>query len=532
MLDIAIPGCIEAAGVELDFRRMQLPRNLKHHYGPPLASACWEMRDIEKGDKVNVDEGREVGHYWLRNPDLAPSWKRSIEDALSRIEAFHEEGFKGRFDNILWIGIGGSGLGPQMLYEVLRTPGAKPRMFFFDNTDPDGFRRTLQEMGLGGLRQTLEKTLTVVVSKSGTTPETNNGMLVAKHEYEKCQLSFEQHAVAITVPGGKLDKLAGPEDAEDINTIGPEWLTRFPTWNWVSGRTSLFSPVGLLPPQLLGFNVRQLREGAKAMDDATRNTREFNKNASLQLAAAWYHTVETRGLRNMVVLPYCDRLAMLSKYLQQLIMESLGKNGKGITVFGNKGSTDQHSYVQQLREGYPDFFATFIRVLTPVAKDDDWDIDSESGVTVSDYLAAFQEGTAQALSDAGRPSMRLTIEKLDERSLGALVALFERAVGYYGALLGVNSYHQPGVEAGKKAARSILDVQQWLVTFLSGKRGTAVSVGKIVEEIKKEPSLTYVAKDASLIYDTLDRLCRCGRFELTKNTDGAENTADATFRAD
>ena len=524
MLSITIPGCIEAAGVELDFRRMQLPRNLKHHYGPPLASACWEMRDIEQGDKINVDEDREVGHYWLRYLDgKAPPKSKDIvkdavsenEEAIENIRLFHEEVFKGNFDKILWIGIGGSGLGPQMLYDVLRTPGAKPAMFFFDNTDPDGFKRTLQEIRLkeGGL----EKTLTVVVSKGGSTPETANGMQVAKEAYEEDGVAFEQHAVAITQAGSKLDKKAGPPDPEDPDTEGPEWLRRFPLWHWVGGRTSLLSPVGILPATLLGFDVAELRAGASAMDELTRNTREFNKNAALQLAAAWYNTAETRGLRNMVVLPYCDRLATLSKYLQQLIMESLGKNGKGITVFGNKGSTDQHSYVQQLREGYADFFATFIRVVDASV---DYVLDADTGVTAGDYLAAFQEGTAQALSDAGRPSMRLTIQKLDERSLGALVALFERVVGYYGALLGINSYHQPGVEAGKKAAGTILALQARLIELLQNAQGNAISVQSLAKETKTT---------AAAVYEILDRLFRCGRYDLKKNTDSAEGIADAKF---
>ncbi len=532
MLDITIPGCFEAAGVELDFRRMQLPKNVKHHYGPPLASAAWEMRDIEQGDKTNVDEDREVGHYWLRYLDGAPpnasgvvtaavaENKRAIDDTRE----FHEDVFKGNFDKILWIGIGGSGLGPQMLYNVLRKPGAKPTMFFFDNTDPDGFKRTLKGIRLeeGGL----EKTLTVVVSKGGSTPETANGMQVAREAYAKDGVSFEKHAVAITQEGSKLHNEAAG------------WLRRFPLWRWIGGRTSLFSPVGILPATLLGFDVDELRAGAAEMDkeaigkkkkdEEERNAREFTTNPALQLAATWYNTVETRGLRNMVVLPYCDRLATLSKYLQQLIMESLGKNGKGITVFGNKGSTDQHAYVQQLREGYADFFATFVRVRA-VDLDDDFVLDSKAEVTAGDYLAAFQEGTAQALSDAGRPSMRLTIERLDERSLGALVALFERAVGYYGALIGINTYHQPGVETGKKAAGSILDVQQWLIAFLRAQGGAAVSVGDIAKVLKKDSSMKYLPREASLIYDILDRLYHCGRFKLNRDAKGADGIADVKF---
>ena len=433
------PQSIDRAGVEIDVSRMQLPHNLELRYAPLLDGAIHQMQQIERGEAVNLDEGWQVGHYWLRNVDLAPmEYRPDIQAALIGIDEFYTEHFEGKFDNILWIGIGGSGLGPQMLFDVLRVPGKTPSMFFFDNTDPSGFRRTLDEIEQAG---GLAKTLTVVVSKSGGTRETANGLTVARHEYEHHAggpLDFDKHAAAVTKPGSQLDR-----DAET-------WLARFPIWDFVGGRTSLFSSVGMLPARLLGFDSHELRSGARDMDGATRG-RDLHNNPALLLAATWYHTVETLGLRNMVVLPYCDRLELLGKYLQQLVMESLGKNGNGITVYGNKGSTDQHSFVQQLRDGYRDFFATFVRVLN---RDADWEVDD--GITAGDYLDAFQEGTAQALSDAGRYSLRITIDQVDAPSLGALIALFERAVGYYGAFLGINAYHQPGVEAGKKAADAII----------------------------------------------------------------------------
>ena len=492
---------IEAAGIELDLRRMQLPRNLEARYGALVEAALAEMRDLEAGGFVNTDENRQVGHYWLRNPDAAPeAFREPIRKVFKEIRRFHDERFRERFVRILWIGIGGSGLGPQMLYDALRKPGTTPAMFFFDNTDPEGFQRTLEEIGPAGLA----KTLAVVVSKSGTTPETHNGMRVAQRAYEKESLAFGNHAVAITEQGSELDETA--------KRAG--WLASFPMWDWVGGRTSLFSAVGILPAQLLGFDVDELCKGAQAMDEATSpSRRELECNPALCLAAAWYHAVETLGLRNMVVLPYCDRLATLSKYLQQLIMESLGKNGKGITVYGNKGSTDQHSYIQQLREGCRDFFVTFLRVIRPQV---DWEL--EGGVTVGDYLAAFQEGTAEALSSAGRLSMRLTIDQLDARRLGAIVALFERAVGYYGAMLGINPYHQPGVEAGKKAARSILAIQRELVGQL--RRHGTMSVKELSKAVRApEP----------LVYDLLDRLVRCDRFGLAKDAARAGKMADVRF---
>ena len=166
----------------------------------------------------------------------------------------------------------------------------------------------------------------------------------------------------------------------------------------------------------------------------------------------------------MVVLPYSDRLLLLSRYLQQLVMESLGKRTsrsggevyQGLSVYGNKGSTDQHAYVQQLRDGLHDFFAVFVRVLDSGSEGG---VEVEPGVTTGDYLNGFLLGTRRALRDGGRRSATLTVRHCGPRSLGALIALFERAVGLYAELIDVNAYDQPGVEAGKRAAADILAIQ-------------------------------------------------------------------------
>lgn len=524
MSDGTIPRCIERAGIQIDVGRMRLPANLKHRYEGLLAAAVENREVIESGGIANVDEGRQVGHYWLRNPALTPEHGAKITSALDSIHDFWKKHFRDddRFVNILWIGIGGSGLAPQLLYDALGTPGKRPTMFFFDNTDPSGLKRTLRKIKQAG---GLKRTLAVVVSKSGGTPETKNGMIVARKAFESAGLKFEEHAVAITELDSKLGKLAGPVDPADPDTVDPEWLARFPIWDFVGGRSSLFSAVGLLPARLLGLSTDDLMDGAKAMDEVTRDGR-LDHDPALLLATTWYHAVETQGLRSMVVLPYCDRLVTLSKYLQQLVMESLGKDGKGITVFGNKGSTDQHAYVQQLREGYRDFFATFIRVLVPDDEgeegddqraDHDWE-EVESGVTCGDYLAAFQEGTAQALADAGRPSLCITLERLTERSFGALVALFERAVGYYGAMLGINAYHQPGVEAGKLAANAVIALQKRLVRFLSGQPGVEYTAAELVKKIEDEEKQRMTDGEPSplptnerLVRDILTRLALCRR---------------------
>src|SRR5439155_5595407 len=217
-----------------------------------------------------------------------------------------------------------------------------------------------------------------------------------------------------------------------------DWLARFPMHDWVGGRTSVMSAVGLLPMALLGFEIDRFLEGAAAMDQLTRAD-VVELNAAMLLALMWFYAGEGRGAKDMVILPYKDRLALFSKYLQQLVMESLGKekdrDGKivrqGIAVYGNKGSTDQHAYVQQLRDGVLNFFVTFIEV----AKDRHRAaFQVEDAVTSGDYLHGFLRGTRAALYEKGRESITVSISEANAFNIGALIALYERAVGFYGSL--------------------------------------------------------------------------------------------------
>src|SRR4029079_16551898 len=176
---------------------------------------------------------------------------------------------------------------------------------------------------------------------------------------------------------------------------------------------------------------------------------------------------------------------LFSKYLQQLVMESLGKekdlSGKvvnqGIAVFGNKGSTDQHAYVQQLRDGQNNFFVTFFEVLTDRKGPN---LFVEPGITSGDFLVGFYLGTRTALFEKGRESLTLVINSVSEFSVGMLIALFERAVGFYASLININAYHQPGVEAGKKAAASVIQTQTAVVRLLKekGERLTAADISR------------------------------------------------------
>ena len=458
-------------GLRLDLSRMGLDRPALADREPELRQALLAMEALEAGAIANPDERRMVGHYWLRAPEKAPTAEiaAAIRDTRARVLDFAARVHDGRvkparaerFRHVLVIGIGGSALGPQLVADALGGAGDRLSPHFLDNTDPDGFDRVL-----GGLGEGLAETLAVVISKSGGTPETRNGMLEAAAAYAARGLDFGPHAVAITQDASALDRLA----------VEKGFLARFPMWDWVGGRTSVTSAVGLLPAALQGIDVASLLAGAAAMDEATRR-RETRRNPAALLALAWHAAGEGRGAKAMVVLPYKDRLSLFSRYLQQLVMESIGKEKdlrghvvhQGLTVYGNKGSTDQHAFVQQLRDGTPDFFATFIRV---VKDREAANVEVEPGATSGDFLDGFLLGTRRALFESGRSSLTLTVQNVTPRSLGMLIALYERAVGLYASLVGINAYHQPGVEAGKKAAASVLDLQRKVVATLRG-RGTA-----------------------------------------------------------
>ncbi|MEB3327386.1 MAG: glucose-6-phosphate isomerase [Synechococcus sp.] len=450
-------------GIWLDVSRMAIGQGDIDSLSPRFEKAFAAMDALEAGAIANPDEQRQVGHYWLRNPGLAPNAAISehIQAELERIEAFGKAVVEGSlvapnglpFTDVLWIGIGGSGLGPLLMVRALQDAGVGLPFHFFDNVDPAGMSRTL-----AAIDSHLSTTL-VVVSKSGGTPEPHISMEQAQARLESRGGNWAGQAVAVTMLDSKLDKLA----------VSGNWLGRFDMFDWVGGRTSITSAVGLLPGALIGADIRGFLAGAAQMDCATRVT-DLSRNPAALMAASWYVAGHGEGRRDMVLLPYRDRLEVFSRYLQQLVMESLGKkldrNGnvvhQGIAVYGNKGSTDQHAYVQQLRDGIDNFFVTFIEVLEEPS-----DIAPIGDEIPGDFLDGFLQGTRSALLEGGRQSMAITLRRFDARALGALIALFERAVGLYAELVDINAYDQPGVEAGKKAAAEILNLQERLEALLA-----------------------------------------------------------------
>jgi glucose-6-phosphate isomerase len=495
-------------GMSLDISRVRFEDEYLPLMASPMAAALAAMAELEAGAIANEDEQRMVGHYWLRHPDLAPteSLGRAIRNARASIHSFADQvhcaqiaGAHGPFEHVIHVGIGGSALGPQFINQTLRSGADRLAVSFLDNADPEGIDTLLRQ-----LEGALGRTLICVVSKSGWTPTPHHVMLELQAAYARRGLDFARHAVATTMQDSELDRLAARE----------RWLARFPLWEWVGGRTSVTSAVGLLPAALQGIDIDAFLEGAAAMDRLTRQS-VVRTNPAALLALMWYWLGNGRGDKAMVVLPYKDRLTVFPRYIQQLVMESIGKKlnragtivHQGLTVYGNKGSTDQHAYMQQLRDGTANFFVLFLLV----HKDRPGPaLHIAPELTLGDYLFGSLEGTRNALYANGRDSITLTLSDLTPASLGALIALFERAVGLYAELLNINAYHQPGVD--KKAADGVSELQQIVLTYLKSapapltaeeiaqgiKHSEQVeTIYKLLEHLAKEPGRGIAAMPGS-----------------------------------
>ncbi|RZC54823.1 hypothetical protein C5167_013683 [Papaver somniferum] len=348
-------------GLFIDVSRVGFTDEFVEEMEAKFQDAFKKMEELEKGAIANPDEGRMVGHYWLRNPALSPKpiLRSQIENSLDAICTFADGIITGkitppsapRFTQILSVGIGGSALGPQFVSEALAPDIPPLTIRFIDNTDPAGIDHQIAQLG-----SELASTLVIVISKicyscilmsnyfeqSGGTPETRNGLLEVQKAFREVGLDFSKQGVAITQENSLLDNTARIEG----------WVARFPMFDWVGGRTSEMSAVGLLPAALQGIDIREMLDGASLMDEANRTT-VLKDNPAALLALCWYWASGGVGAKDMVVLPYKDSLLLFSRYLQQLVMESLGKEfdldgnrvNQGLTVYGNKGSTDQHAWV-------------------------------------------------------------------------------------------------------------------------------------------------------------------------------------------
>jgi len=470
----------------LDYDGMKMDDSFKAKMSEKLNNALAAMDELEAGAIANPGENRMVGHYWLRAPELAatPELTEEIINCRKQVEEFVAKVHSGSirtekgdtFINVMVAGIGGSSLGPLFIAKALSGKIDKMKLWFLDNTDPAGMDKVFSEV-----QGELDRTLTVIMSKSGGTLETRNCMEEARAFYEKNGLSFAAHTVCVTGKGSKLDKIAESEG----------WLERFPMWDWVGGRTSVMSAVGLVPLCLMGLDMDSLLKGAAACDILTRN-KKLEDNPAAVMALSWYLCSGGAGGETMVVLPYKDSLELLAKYLQQLIMESLGKEhdnegkavNQGLAVLGNKGTSDQHSYVQQLVAGPDNIFVTFVQVL----KDRDGEnVEVGEGSTSGDYLNAFMLGTKKALESHGKRTMTITVPEVSAYYIGMLIALFERTVGLYANLININAYDQPAVEFGKKAAGGLISLKNSAKALLLSKNGEYMTSRELAAELDAEP---------------------------------------------
>lgn len=467
-------------------------------------SAAEGIAAIENGEIKNPDEQRKVTHFTDRASYADTALFAEVEAFAAKVLAGEIlSPAKKKFNALVVNGIGGSALGPQLMQFAMNGPywnelpeskrnGLK--LYFLDNTDTAEFADLLAVMDL-------ETTLHLVVSKSGGTKETKNNMIAMENYYSKNGVSFADCAVAITMLDSQLDKHAKAN----------KWLAVFEMAESIGGRTSETSIVGHVPAALTGVDFKSFLEGACAMDEWTRAL-DYTANPAAMLATMWYIAGEGKGNRNMVIVPYSDRLVLLSRYLQQLVMESLGKeldlDGKvvhqGLNVFGNKGGTDAHAFIQQLNDGRDDFFATFIEVLR-----DKESIPLGDSLDMGDYLHGFLAGLSAALLNKGRQVITIRIPELNAFTLGQLIALYERAVAIYAEFIHINAFHQPGVQAYKLAADGILALRSELFTALAAKapyEGSAAEIATLIGKADKEPEISALLDKAAFNMPNVSRI--------------------------
>lgn len=447
-----------------------------------------DLKDaIEKqfsGEVINVTEGREVLHTALRSSSESPilvegkNIKPQIQAALRKIKSFSNKVISGKWKgytgksitDIVNIGIGGSDLGPDMVVESLKHYKNQLSTHFVSNVDGDHVSEIIKTLNP-------ETTLFVIVSKTFTTQETITNSETIKNWFLKSATIFDipKHFVAVST------------NLEAVDNFGIDKKNVFPMWNWVGGRFSLWSAVGLSISLSVGYdNYKALLEGAEEMDLHYKNE-DFDKNIPVILAliSIWYNNFY--GAETEAVLPYSQYLKKLPDYLQQAIMESNGKgvdrNGDiidyqtGTIVWGSTGTNMQHAFMQLVHQGTKLIPADFIGYK-----------ESLNGLTDHhNKLMANYYGQIDALAfgktkeevhlelkvsgnedkieallpfkvfEGNRPSNAILFEKLTPRSLGKLIALYEHKIFTQGILWNIYSYDQFGVELGKELAKKILN---------------------------------------------------------------------------
>ena len=397
---------------------------------------------------------REPG--FLELPDDRRLARRTLEVAGE---------LRGRFDDVVVIGIGGSALGTTALRDALLGPwwnaldvearGGAPRLHVLDNPDPDSASALLDRLDL-------RRTVFNVVSKSGSTAETLALFLVVRARLDEAlgEGRLGRHVVVTT------DARRGP--LRDV--AGEHGLATLPVPRGVGGRFSVLSPVGMLPAALCGIDVEAVLGGAAAMAGRCAGP-ELAANPAGALATLLHAADAGAGAGVQVFMPYADRLRGLAYWVQQLWAESLGKavgtdgrpSGRGPTPLPAFGATDQHSILQLLMEGPRDKVVVFIGrgrperdLEIPPGFADKPAFSYLGGHTLHQLLDGERRATAEALRRAGRMNMTVSVDRVDARALGALFMMFQCAVVFAGALYRVDPFDQPGVEAAKSLACGLL----------------------------------------------------------------------------
>jgi glucose-6-phosphate isomerase len=404
-------------------------------------------------------ENGTIGFY-----DLADVAARAGE--LDRIEALGNE-IARAFENFVLLGIGGSALGPLCVQNALGHPyhnlldraarKGRPRIFVIDNADPEWLGRALDVLEL-------DRTCFNVITKSGTTAETI-GQFMGFHDLLAARVGKDKarkHFVLTTSPGGHNFCAK----AKELGRCDPLIIPAN-----VGGRFSELSPVGLLPAAVAGFDIRKLVAGAQSMRRVCEKPDLFENPAYLNGAIHYLADVH-RGKSISVLMPYAQALREVADWYCQLWAESLGKRrGEpphavhvGQTPVRALGATDQHSQIQLYREGPNDKIITLIEVkefrrefaigsglddLLP-------DLTYLSGRRMSELLRAELDATEYSLVLSERPNLRLTLGRIDEEHIGALLFLYMAQTAFTGALYGIDAFNQPGVEEFKQSTAALM----------------------------------------------------------------------------
>ena len=342
---------------------------------------------------------------------------------------------------VLTVGIGGSALGAKTVTAALADD--PHRHIILDNVDPDHIERTLAGLPL-------EDTAINVVSKSGTTAETLANFLVVRETYEDAGVDWTDLTVVTTGESGPLAQLVEEHD-----------LPRLPVPDGVPGRFAALSTVGLVPPAILGVDIEGLLAGAgEVADDLGPSL--FDSPAYAYGAVAF--ALEERGAAVNAFMPYAERLELFAEWFAQLWAESLGKDGRGQTPARALGATDQHSQLQLYRAGPREKMVTVVRpgeradVTIPESEHDS--LSYFAGADLGQLLDAEYDATVASLAEAGCPAVEIELDQLDAAELGELLYSMEAATVLVGELADIETFTQPAVEWGKRAARGLLSGEE------------------------------------------------------------------------